>query len=261
MCLGSVFITWLLGILGAILELDPCSFILRDVFDHPPNHAFIFIIKCLLLCYASHIGWFGLFSVMVTGLIQLHYVFSIMSKCVGFVIEVSQKQTLSKNKKKSVQDSYNTHTRQVRVIREVLYIMRLARLGLALADELLYIVVPFLFLFGEIIFISCSYATIKMYDFIPMPFFLTVPSLAIVVLIFVQILFPYASSVYENSSKALCLLKSLKVIATDKLWIRTIRATRPPRFNVGSMFYAKRSSKSTCFSCWISDTINAIIVF
>jgi len=261
MCLGSAFIPWVLGILVTLLELDPCSFILRDVFDHPPNHAFIFIIKCLLLCYASHIGWFGLFSAMVIGLIQLHYGFSLMSKCLGLAIELSQKQILSKNMKKSMKDSYNTHARQVRVIREVLYIMRLARLGLALADELLYIIAPFLFLFGEIIFISCSYATIKMYNFIPMPFFLTVPSLAIVVLIFVQILFPYASSVFENSSKSLCLLKSLKVIATDKLWQRTIRATRPPRFNVGAMFYAKRSTKSTCFSCWISDTINAIIVF
>jgi len=100
-----------------------------------------------------------------------------------------------------------------------------------------------------------------MYHLIPMPFFLGLPCAAIVVLFFVQILFPYAASVYENSSKSLYLLKSLKAIGTDKFWIRSIRATRPPRFNVGSMFYTKRSTKTTCFSCWISDTINAIILF
>jgi len=80
-----------------------------------------------------------------------------------------------------------------------------------------------------------------------MTYFLTLPSVAVVVLFFVQILFPYASSVYENSRKSLYLLKSLKAIATDKFWIRSFRATRPPRFNIGSMFYTKRSTKSTCF--------------
>jgi len=236
---------------------------LSDIFDPPPNNAFTFIFKCLLLCYASHIGWYGILSVLVTCLIQLHYAYSVLRKCVEFTIDLFHEQTLGKTnrKKTSVKCSYKMLTKQVRVIREVLCTMRLTILALALADEAFYIILPFMFLFGEIIFICCSYATIKMYHLIPMPFFLSAPCAAIVVLFFAQILFPYAASVYENSSKSLYLLKSFKAIATDKLWVRRIRATRAPRFNVGSMFYAKRSTKSTCFSCWISDTINAIILF
>jgi len=79
--LGSVFLPSLLVISGTLFfELDPYSFILRDIFHHPPNNALIFLIKCLPLCYASHIGWFGLLSVMVTALIQLHYAFSMIKK-------------------------------------------------------------------------------------------------------------------------------------------------------------------------------------
>jgi len=259
--LGSVFIPWLLAICLVLFELDPYSFVLHDIYPHLPNSTFVFLIKCITMCYASHIGWFGLFSVLVIALIQLHHAFCIITKCLGVAIELTQVQILSKKKKRRIVYSYKTYTRQVRVIREILYIIKAIRLTLTLADEAFCIIIPFLFLFGEIIFISCSYATIKMYDSIPIPFFLTLSCAAIVEFLFVQILFPYASSVYENSNKSLSLLKSLKAIATDKLWIRTIRATRPPRFNVGSMFYAKRSTKLTCFSCWLNDTINALILF
>jgi len=162
--LGSVFLPSLLAISGTLFfELDPYSFILRDIFHHPPNNALILIVKCLPLCYASHIGWFGLLSVMVTALIQLHYAFSMIKKCLALVIELTEEQLLRKNRKKRISIMYNTHKRQLRVIQEVLFIIKVTRLGLALADEAFYLISPFLLLFGEIIFISCSYATIKMY--------------------------------------------------------------------------------------------------
>jgi len=123
----------------------------------------------------------------------------------------------------------------VRVVQDRLYLMKLTRLLLTLTHEAMHFIIPFMFLFGEIIFVSCNYATIQIYDSIPMPLFLTLPSLAILVFLLLQILFPYASNVFENSIKCLALLNWLRVNATDKLWIRTIRATRPPRFNVGSV--------------------------
>jgi len=138
--------------------------------------------------------------------------------------------------------------------------MKLIRLILPLVDEALFLILPFLFLLGEIIFVSCNYATIKMYDSIPMPFFLGLPSLSCLLLLLWQIIFPFAVSVFENSKRSLELLKSLKIVATDKIWIRSIKATRPPRFNIGSMFYTKRSTKTTCFQCWLNDTVNALIL-
>jgi len=165
---------------------------LRDSFDPPPNHAFIFIFKYFLLCNASHIGWFGLFSVMVTTLIQLHYAFSMIIKGLGLAIELSREQTLYHKKKKMVIYSYKSYKSQVRVTREVLYVVKVLRIMLRITDEAFYIIIPFMFLFGEIIFISCCYATIKMYDYIPMPFFLTLSCGAIFAFIFMQILFPFA---------------------------------------------------------------------
>jgi len=87
--------------------------------------------------------------------------------------------------------------------------------------------------------VSSNYATIKMYDSIPLPFFLTIPLMSFVICVIFQIMFPYAAKVYDNSSKSLFLLKSLKIVATEKLWLKTIKATRPPRFKVGSMFFCR----------------------
>jgi len=99
-----------------------------------------------------------------------------------------------------------------------------------------------------------------MYDSIPMPFFLTLPSLSCVLIVLLQATFPLAASVFENSNESLLLLKSLKLVGTDKIWIRRIKAMRPPRFNFGSLFYAKRSTKTTYFKCWLNDTINALMI-
>jgi len=236
-----------------VLELDPFSFILRHVDFVSVNTLVILAIKCLLCYYISHIGWYGVVSVVLTIVIQLHYGFFVVNKGLQLVQELSLNLIRGKSKKNRIAI---TSQKQLRIIREVLYTVKLVRLILPLVDEALYLILPFLLLFGEVIFVSCNYATVKMYDSVPMPFFLIVPSLSCFVILIVQVLFPPAASVFENSTKSLLLLRSLRIIETDKVWIRHIRATKPPRFNFGSMFYAKRSTKTTYIGCLLNDTIN-----
>jgi len=125
------------------------------------------------------------------------------------------------------------------IVRKVLYAIKLVRLILPLVVEAFYLILPFLLLFGEVIFVSCNYATVKMYVSVPMPFFLIVPNLSCFVILIVLVLFPSSVSVFENSTEPLTLTKLLKTVGTDKTWIQVVRATRPPRFNFGSMFCAK----------------------
>jgi len=260
--LFSVTVPYFLATCMLLLEIDPVSlFMLRNFGSYSRNNLLILAIKCLPFYYISHLGWFGIFSVLLIILIQLHYGCFVINKGLQLVKDLSQNLIQATNcKRKRVDVSYDLYKKQVAVIREVLYTIKLMRLILPLVDEALFIILPFLLLFGEMIFVSCNYATIKMYDSIPMPFFLTVPTLSFLFVVIVQALFPPAASVFENSTKSLLLLKSLKIVGTDKSWIRVIRATRPPRFNFGSMFHAKRSTKTTYFECCFNHTINAIIL-
>jgi len=249
--LCSVYFPWLLGTGLIYLELDPFSFILREINYRSSNNVLILAMKCLMCYYSSHIGWYGISSVLLIMLIELHYGYCLISKGLDLVTDLTRTVM---HKKPSFQLK-----RELAITREVLYTIKLMRLILPLADEAFYVILPFLLLLGEMVFVSCTYATIKMYDSIPMPFFLVLPSLACAQIIFLQIALPFAANVLENSKSSLLLLKALKIVHKDKIWIRTIRATRPPRFNFGSMFYAKQSTKITCFECWLNDTINILL--
>jgi len=242
------------------LGLDPLSIILRHITIPSLIYILLLALNCFLFYYFSHVGWFCLASVVLTVVIQLHYGFFLMDKALKLVKDLCENLLQKGPKKGRVNLTYKRYKKQVAIIREVLYTIKLFRLVLPLVDEAVFLILPFLLLVGEIVFVSCNYATIKMYDSIPMPFFLILPGFSGVLIFLVQILFPSAASVFENSSKSLQLLKSLKIVATDKIWIRIIRATRPPRFNFGSMFYAKRSTKTTYFTCWLNDTMNALIL-
>jgi len=257
----SVIFPHFLAIFMTILEVDPFSCILRHIKSDSPNNILLFASKSCLLCYLSHIGWFGICSVCVIIVIQLHYGCFLISKGLHLVSELSK--TLIGNRKKEknrLKVCYNQYKKQMRIIREVLFIIKLTRLMLPLVNEALYLILPFLLLFGEVILVSCNYITIKMNDSIPILFSMSVACLSGFVLVMVQVLFPAAANFFENSKKSLALLKSLKIVATDKAWIRSIKATQPPRFNFGSMFYAKRSTKATYFECCLNHTINAILL-
>jgi len=258
--LMSVAIPQFLGVSVIVLGFDPFSFILRYIDCDSPNNVAVFIAKCFLLSYLSHIGWFGICSVIVLIVIQLHYGSFLINKGLYLVNELSKTLMSKENKKRRVRVSYHQYQKQLRIIREVLCTIKFMRIILPLVDEGLYIILPFMLLFGEVILVCCNYATIKMYYSIPMPFFLTVPCLSVFAVVMAQFLFPLAASFFENSKKSLELLKSLKIVATNKEWIRSIRATRPPRFNVGSMFYPKRRTKTTYFNCCLNDTISSIIL-
>jgi len=96
---------------------------------------------------ACHIGWFGLFSTVVTILIQLHYGFCVVNKGLGMVTELARGQLLNNKRKKRLNCTYKKYQRQVRVIREVLYIIKLMRLPLPIVDKAACLIIPFWLLF------------------------------------------------------------------------------------------------------------------
>jgi len=135
-----------------MITLDPFSCMFRQFNFPSPDNILLLAIKYLMCYYFSHFGWFGLVSVVLTIIIQLHYGFFVINKDLQLVKELSLNLIEGKNKKKMI--VINSQT-QLGIVRKVLYAIKLVRLILPLVDEAFYLILPFLLLFGEVIFVSC----------------------------------------------------------------------------------------------------------
>jgi len=91
--LFSETVPYFLASFMLLLEIDPVSlFLLRYFSSYSRNNLLILAIKCLPFFYASHVGWFGIFSILLIMLIQLHYGCSVINKGLQLVKDLSQNQ-------------------------------------------------------------------------------------------------------------------------------------------------------------------------
>jgi hypothetical protein len=143
-------------------------------------------------------------------------------------------------------------------MQRILAIQRQVRILIFESNEAFYLLLPVLLLTGECILVVCSYASIRMHENIPMPFYLVLPGITIFVVMLTMVLFPAASDVYENSSE---FLRTVKLIAgRNRYWRRVWHAEKVVKFSMGGLFFAKRSTKTTYLVQCIDATINALLV-
>jgi hypothetical protein len=139
----------------------------------------------------------------------------------------------------------------------ILAIQRQVRILIFEYNEAFYLLLPVLLLTGECILVVCSYASIRMHENIPMPYYLVLPGLSIFVVMLIMVLFPATSDVYENSSE---FLRAVRLIAgKSRYWRKVWHAEKAVKFSMGGLFFAKRSTKTTYLVQCIDATINALL--
>jgi len=117
---------------------------------------------------------------------------------------------------------------------------------------------PSFLLVGGIILVASNFASIKMVHVIPMPWYLAMPFFSITLSIIIQILFPWASKIHEQSWE---FLRNFHLLHSyHKYWARKVRAERPFRFTFGSFFIAKKSTQMTFMVCIFDVTIDALLL-
>jgi hypothetical protein len=117
---------------------------------------------------------------------------------------------------------------------------------------------PFLLLLGVFLIVIGDYGTLKMYSIIEMPWFLGFPGLSLIVKIIIAVLLPQATKIYETADQFRLGLYYITRTKHDK---RIARSFRPARINFGSLFFAKKSTKSAYFKTIFDATINSLLLF
>jgi len=122
----------------------------------------------------------------------------------------------------------------------------------------IYFYIPILLVFGGGFFIGTTWASIRLYSVVPMPFFLALPACSLASIVVLVTLFPVACKLHESSSLILSKLKLF--FARSGYWSRRVKAERSFRLCLGPFCKAKRSTM-TSFSVLLVDyTINALLL-
>jgi len=121
-----------------------------------------------------------------------------------------------------------------------------------------YILVPFLLFGGLGILVSMNFASIRMHTVIPMPYFLVIPFISIVLVLAIILLMPCASEIHEDSHN---FLKQMSDLCCQKPHLlRRIKAQQTFRRNIGTLCIIKRSTVTTFMACTVDATIDVVLI-
>jgi hypothetical protein len=238
-----------------ILNCDPLWFILPET-EIFVIHSIFWLFRLSAFYLAAYGGWLNLATVYLVFILEL----KIYKETVNCLIKWAMNQynvVVTKNGAK-VHVFKIKQTKNRIPIFKVLAIQRQSRILFQITNEAYHIFFPFLLLNGLIILVLSNYATIKMQDRIPMPFYLAMPFLSLFVVLIIMTLFPAASYIYEDSKQFLRLMGY--VVGKDKYWRKVWRAERAVKIKFGCFFFAKRSTKTTFLYLCIDFTINALLI-
>jgi hypothetical protein len=237
-----------------IFNCDPLWFILPET-EIFAIHSILCLLRLSAFSLAAYGGWLNLATIFMVGI----FLIKIYKECSNCQTKwaMNQYNSVSKKNAVNVQVFKIQQTKNRIPILKVLAIQRQNRILLGITNEAYYIFLPFLLLFGEIILVLSNYATIKMYDRIPMPFYLVMPFLSLFVVLLIIALFPTASDIYEDSTQFLRMMRY--VVRKNKYWRKVWKAERAVYFQFGCFFFAKRSTKTTFLCQCIDYTINALL--
>jgi hypothetical protein len=259
--LVSVVISFALIAMLCFLNYDPFSFVLPETDDHALK-ILSWLLRFVGFNGAAYFGWLQLATIFVGTIFGL--------KIVNETLRCQNKWTNRIINGRSVKDAAERYFMYVRKrktsgnrtvplisMHSILAIHREVRILILTCNEVIYVLLPVLLLTGEYILVVCIYASIRMRDTIPMPFYLALPCLSCFVLLLIMVLFPTASDIYEDS---LAFLKAMRLIpGRNRYWRRAWKAERAISVSMGGLFVAKRSTKSTFLVQCIDNTINALL--
>jgi hypothetical protein len=237
-----------------IFNCDPLWFILPET-EIFVLHSILWLLRLSAFSLAAYGGWLNLATIFMVLILEL----KIYKETVNCLIKWAMNQhnvVVTKNAAK-VRVFKIQQTKNRIPIPKVLAIQRQNRILFQITNETYHIFYPYLLLSGLIILVLSNYATIKMHDRIPMPFYLVMPFLSLFVVLLIMALFPAGCDIYEDSTQFLRLMRY--VVGKDKYWRKVWKAERAVYFQFGC-FFAKRSTKTTFLCQCIDFTINALCI-
>jgi len=125
-------------------------------------------------------------------------------------------------------------------------------------EDALNLIAPFGSLLIELFVVACNLASIKVSKAVPFSLGIFLPSSALVAAVGF-IVFQVWATLYENS--VMVQEKLQFIFGTHAFWKRVVKSRKPFRVKIGTVYYVKRSTKTSFFYHCIDDTINAALVF
>jgi hypothetical protein len=242
-----------------IFNCDPLWYILPET-EIFAIHSILWVLRLSACSLAAYGGWINLATVFMVAILELK-IFKETAKCQGkWALNQCYMVSTKNAAKLHFLKMLNTKFRKLPQISilKVLKIQRQSRILFQVTNEAYHFFYPFLLLNGLIILVLSNYATIKMQDRIPMPFYLVMPFLSLFVVLLIMALFPAASDIYEDSEQFLRLMRY--VVGRDKYWRKVWRAERAVKIQFGRCFFAKRSTKTTFLCQCIDFTVNTLLI-
>jgi hypothetical protein len=248
--LVSISLPLTLAVILVFVNLDSLSYILPRTENNLINTAFV-LLRLANASLATYVGWLNLATYFIFTIIQMRILSAVNSV---FAIWVDHRAGLVRKQDRKVHCNIKSAS-----LKTVFLAHRQTRIFLLVLNEAHYFSLPILLQFGQCILVLSSYATIKLSDRIPMPFYLCMPFLALYVIVIIMSLFPYAANIYEESSRFLRLAQGS--IKLSRYWRKSWRSETALRVQFGQFFYAKRKTKTTFFSCCLNLTLDSILTY
>jgi hypothetical protein len=260
--LASVVFPFAFAAMLCLMNFDPFWFVLPKVQNQVLGIT-LWLLRFIGFSLAAYMGWLQLATVFMAAIFGVK-IFKETQSCQNRWASRILKNVSSvsdaagsylayiRNRKRS-----SNRTEPFVSMFEIFSIHRQVRIIMLTVNEAAHILFPVLLFIGESILVVSSYASIRMQDRIPMPFYLILPSLAFFVFLLIMILFPGASDVYEDS---LAFLEAMRLVpGRNRYWRKAWKAERAIGISMGGLFVAKQSTKSTFLVQCIDATIDALL--
>jgi hypothetical protein len=258
----SILIPIALPAMLCYLNFDPFWFVLPETKNHPISIV-CWLVRFLGFSTAAYIGWVVLTTIFMVTIIGLQIVKETLSSQNRWTSRIKDGTPLQNVVKSYL--VYLTRNKQsgnrtvpLTTMHRILAIQRQVRILMLEFNEAFYFLLPILFLTGECILVICNYATIRMHETIPMPFYLVLPGMSMFAFMIIMVICPSASDVYESSLE---FLRGVKLLAgRNRYWRKIWRAERPVKLSIGGICFAKRSTKTTYLVHCVDSTIDALLL-
>jgi len=256
----SISVADVTGIIFVAFDLDPTHFVFNYVFGNnhnmlSPFHVALFVARMFHTLAVFYLG----FSVILGSLIfcvfimyMISYMFFHLKLWVTFHCGLFRAKASTEKVNSRLEMNIIPTRSRLNILHRELKILEI------IANELTNVIVPLLVLCGQWIVVCCNYATIRLHSVVPMPYFLSMPFGALIIMAFYFLLMPPASDIHE---KSVVFLKQMRIICRENGYlIRKVKSQRPFRINIGPICMIKRSTLTRFIDCTIDLSINSILL-
>jgi hypothetical protein len=244
------------------LNFDPFWFVLPETNNYPISIV-LWIVRFLGFSTTAYMGWLVLATIVMVTIFGLKMIKETLNCQIRWTHRIRNGTPMRndvncyvvylQNRKQS-----GNSTVPLKTMYRIFAIQRQIRIFTLQFNEALYFLLPVLILTGECILVVCNYATIRMHETIPLPFYLVLPSHSMFVVMLIMVIVPTASDIYENSSEFLRVVRLIS--GRNRYWRKIWHTERPVQLNVGGFCYAKRLTKTTYLVHCVDSTISALLI-